>query len=64
MEKTAEELSYQRGYRDGLAGLNMSSTPAAYVQGWQDGRRQRIENQLRYGCHEDRDEYQPYQPRP
>jgi len=63
MDQSADELSYQRGYRDGLAGLNMSSTPPSYQRGYIDGRRKRLEDQLRYGCHEDRDEPFAHQPR-
>ncbi len=41
------EIMFKRGYRDGLAGLNMSSTPTEYMEGWMQGRRERIEERLR-----------------
>jgi len=45
----AKELMYQRGERDGLAGLNASSTSADYMKGYTAGRRARIERNLRTG---------------
>ncbi len=43
----AKNLMYQRGERDGLAGLNPSSTSADYMKGYGEGRRTRIERNLR-----------------
>jgi hypothetical protein len=40
------DIMYRRGKRDGLAGLNMSSTSNEYQKGWSDGRRERIEKKL------------------
>lgn len=41
METSVEysEIMYQRGKRDGLDGLNMSSTPAEYLKGYIEGHR-------------------------
>jgi hypothetical protein len=41
-----KDLMYSRGKRDGLAGLDMSSTSADYMKGHLEGRRIRIEKQL------------------
>lgn len=46
-DMTGAEIMYARGERDGLNGLNMSSTSADYHKGWLDGRRKRIEDRLR-----------------
>jgi len=43
----ANELRYQRGYRDGHKGLNMSSTTSEYRQGYIDGRRIKLEEKIR-----------------
>ena len=43
----ASELRYQRGERDGRAGLNPSSTSPDYMRGYKQGRRTRIEQSLR-----------------
>lgn len=45
----AKNPMYQRGERDGLAGLNPSSTSADYMKGYGEGRRTRIERNLRAG---------------
>jgi len=42
------ELMFKRGKRDGLAGLNMSSTSEDYRKGWIEGRREWLEEKLRY----------------
>ena len=46
---SAADLMYKRGNRDGLFGLNANSTSAEYIEGWQEGRRKRIEDEIRYG---------------
>lgn len=43
----AKELRYRRGERDGRAGLNPSSTSADYMEGYLEGRRNRVERSLR-----------------
>ena len=43
----AKQLMQQRGERDGLAGLNPSSTSADYMKGYWEGRRVRSERNLR-----------------
>ncbi len=45
----ARDLMYRRGERDGLAGLNPSSTSADYMRGYVEGRRARLEKNLRTG---------------
>lgn len=47
LNETVQELMYRRGMRDGLAGLNPSSTSEDYIKGYFDGRRARIERQIR-----------------
>lgn len=44
----ANELRYQRGNRDGCAGLNPSSTSQEYWQGYIAGRRTSAEQKLRH----------------
>jgi hypothetical protein len=43
-----KDIMYQRGERDGLAGLNMSSTSQRYVDGWTEGRRIRVEKRIQF----------------
>ncbi len=40
---TVTDIMYRRGYRDGLAGLSPSSTPASYFQGYIAGQSERID---------------------
>lgn len=40
------KLMYDMGNRDGLAGLNPSSTSSEYLRGFVDGRRKRIEKKV------------------
>jgi hypothetical protein len=49
MTVDAKELMYRRGDRDGRAGLNPSSTSPDYMKGYVEGRRSRIERNLRTG---------------
>ncbi len=44
-----EDIMFKRGERDGLAGLNMSSTSKEYHEGWIQGRRAYLENKEWYG---------------
>jgi hypothetical protein len=52
MDKTTQDLMYCRGKRDGLEGLNPSSTSDEYMKGYIDGRRIRLEQKLRYDYEE------------
>lgn len=54
--RSVREIMYDRGERDGRAGLNPNSTSSDYIRGYFDGRRRRAEDKLRYGdpictCH-------------
>lgn len=39
---------YLCGQRDGLEGLNPSSTSVDYLKGYWEGRRERLERKMRY----------------